>query len=157
ESEGNSPIRGDGPASCNWQSNGCCHNHFDGVSTLEMPFNTVWQQYLDARQCGINLDLPAHAYAFSAVFTMPTGATGSFGLGFAEDGSWGQSSNNGVKLRLAIINGDGSIGVHPGGDANTQVPNHDLSRLIDTGSNVVLGVQQSIGILIETDGKVRIF
>ena len=153
EVEDSSPIGGDRTTlDCNWQSNGCCHNVFDGVTNLEMPFDGNWSSYIDSRQCGAGEDIVAGvAYALTVVFTAGPNEGGNMTMGWAESGDWGQNSG-GDTLRLAVIGPDGSLLVHPGPGAN-----HDLTPVIDTGADVVRGVPQSVGILIGADGAVSVY
>ncbi len=150
EDEGDSPIGGDRTTlTCWWQSNRCCNNVFDGVTNLEMPFVGVWSSYIDSRQCGTEL-AGGVSYAYVAVFRKTQG--GDFSVGFGSGGGWGANAGEEDRVRLVNLGPDGDISVHPGG-----VGHSDLSPIIDTGTDIQLGVIQSVGILIGEDGVVSVF
>ncbi len=127
-----------GEPNAGWTSNqtvGENLNAWDGATTLEMPMDSFFVQYIDSRNSGISIE-PGNVYAFVAVFTMPS--SGAMAMGILVGGD-----HQNPDLRAVSVDADnaGVISL-----TNTVMDN---SGDVATGRSSLLGAAQSLGMLID--------
>ncbi len=142
EQEGFAPM--EFPPDGEWQSNGGGNNVYDGGTSLQMPRDGAWLQYIDSRRVSTEIQA-GKTYAFLVFVTYPSGGSEPQTFGFGVSGNW---SNDFDRHRVFKMQ-DGNIIF----SNYTFTPDADL----DTGQDYTPDVEVGLMMKIDAAGAITLW